>query len=74
MINGAVVVVVILQESVGVDQHCGHVIVTQQPFAFQCSDQMPCAFCNVKIVNQYVIQQFSQLCEPNLIHIGYIFA
>jgi hypothetical protein len=38
MINGAVVVVVILQESVGVDQHLGHVIIVQKPLAFQFGD------------------------------------
>ena len=34
MINGAVVIIVILQEFIGVNQHVGHVIIAQQPFAF----------------------------------------
>ena len=52
MINGTIVVVVILQESVGVHQHGGHVVIAQHPLAFQLGYQKPGALIHVKVINQ----------------------
>ena len=51
MINGAIVVVVILQKSVGVHQHGGHVVIAQQTPAFQLGYQKPSALIHVKVIN-----------------------
>ena len=50
MINGTIVVVVILQESVGVHQHGGHVVIAQHPLAFQLGYQKPGALVHVKVI------------------------
>jgi len=70
MVNRAVVVVVVLQKFMGLNQYVGHVFIADDVFFFKFGHQMPYAFMNVKIINQYVVQQFSQLGEPYLIHIA----
>ena len=70
MVNRAVVVVVVLQKFMGLNQHVGHVFVQDDVFLFKFGNQVPHAFVNVKIINQYVVQQFSQLGETNLVHVA----
>jgi hypothetical protein len=70
MVNGTVIVVVILQEFVRVNQHVGHVFIPQYAFFFHFGYEMPCALVDVEIINQRVVQQVSQLSEPNLIHVA----
>ena len=54
----------------GLNQHVGHVFVQDDVFFFKFGNQVPRAFMDVKIINQYVVQQFSQLGETNLVHVA----